>query len=221
MPTVGVLARLDQLQHSQVVCRRIGHRGNFDDICIELGHPLVDCNQVSRRFAKIMQADNSLCLTESRNRGGNVLFDIHIVDTFRNGHPQNRLAGLFISGILAPILLSATSGNHRSWSFAEQLPEVDVAFNVIQSQFHQFGTLSYKVLVFCNHVSMATAPNRYTNHLCFLFSWARAYGIVCMRVASPLLCSEKLPIQFLSGEYQCCRTAMGAMVRALSGNPLL
>ena len=159
---------LDKFEHADVVMRSIGHRCNLDDIGVELGHPLVDIFQVFRRFAKIMETDNPLCLSVSRNSRCNILLKIDIVHALGDCHTQNRLTGFFTSAIFSTILLAPAGGNHRSGSLAEEFFKVNIPLYKIEAEFHQLGTLRGKMLMLGDHVSVPTAADGNTNHGCLL-----------------------------------------------------
>ena len=158
------LAAARQFQHPQIVVRMVGHRADLDDVGIELAQPAVDFVEVVGRLAEVVQADDPLGLAESRNRRGDVVLQIDVLDALGNRRPQQQQPLLLAAGELPAVDRAAAGDDHRAGPVGHQPPQVHLAVDVVQPQFDQLGALVDQVPMFGNHVPMPAAANADANH---------------------------------------------------------
>src|SRR6185437_17117160 len=70
----------------------------------------------------------------------------------------------FRTAVFAAVLRSPQGQNHRTRPLGQQPLQVDLAVDVVEPQFDQWRALLDQVLVFRDHVAMATASDTYANH---------------------------------------------------------
>ena len=158
------LAAAGQLQQPQVVVRMIGHRADLDDVGIELAHPAVDVVEIVGRLAEVVQADDPLGAAETRNRRGDVLFQVDVVHALGDRAPQQQQPLILAAGKLPAVDGPAAGDDHRARPVGHQPPQVHLAVDVVQPQFDQLGALVDQVPMLRNHVSVPAAANADADH---------------------------------------------------------
>ena len=79
-PIVGTLLCRVSSSIRRLSCGWLAIVAELDDVRIELAQPAVDFVEIVGRLAEVVQADDPLGAAETRNRRGDVLFQIDVLD---------------------------------------------------------------------------------------------------------------------------------------------
>ncbi len=112
--------------------------------------------QVFGRLAEVVVADDPLGFAEARNRAGDILFQIDVLDAFGDGGPQQQQPRLLGPLPAAAIDLPAAGDDHRRGPIGQQPLEVHLAVDVIQAQLDQLGPCSTRCL--CSAIMCRCRP---------------------------------------------------------------
>ena len=183
------LAVPHQLQHPHVIVRLVGHRGDLDDVGVELGQARVDLRQVLGSLAEVVQADDALRLAVDRDPVGNVRLQIHVLHPFGDGGPQQHQPRLLTPLPLALVLQPPARDNHRAPALAKQPLQIDLSADVVQADLDQLSALLHQMSMFRHHVPVTTRAiltqiiGRI--HRVLRQNWVTGLGALESRVAIP------------------------------------
>ena len=108
----GNLGLADHIQDPHVVTGMVGHGRDLDDVRIALAKTAVDLVEVVGRLAEIVETDDPLGLAVARNLGGNVVFQVDVIDALDDGRPQQKLTLLLRAGPLAAVGRPTAGDDH-------------------------------------------------------------------------------------------------------------
>ena len=120
--------------------------------------------QIVGRLVEVVQTDNAFRLTVARHGLGHIVLQINILDSMHNRGTQQHQAIGFGPLPFAAVGLPPTTDDHGSGSVVEQTLEIDLAGNIVQSQFHQLRSLFHQMSVFGDHMLVTPAANTHTDH---------------------------------------------------------
>ena len=160
----GDLGLADHLQDADVVGGVVDHRRDLHDVRVALRQAAVDLGEVLGRLAEVVEADDPLGLAEAGNGGGDIVFQVDVLDPFGDGRPQEELPLLF-RPVPLPAVGGAAAGDHYgARPLGDQAAEVDGPADVVQPQLDQLGPQLGEVPMFVDHETVAAAADADANH---------------------------------------------------------
>ena len=120
--------------------------------------------QIGRGQLKVVMADNPPRRTKAWDRGGDVVFEVDVVDSLTNRRAQHQLPRRFVVLPVAAIDRAAAGHNRRAGPIAQQPLDLDGALNEIETQFHQPDAVLGEKLVLGDHMPVASASYTHTDH---------------------------------------------------------
>jgi hypothetical protein len=155
---------LDQAEDAEVVERAVGDGGQLDHVGVQPGQPGVDFLEVVRGAAEVVVADDALGLAVARNLSGDVLLEVDVLDSRRDGASQKHQPLLLGAGVLAAVPLAANGHHHGRGPVLQEPCQVHFALQVIEAQLNELRALFHEVPVLGDHRAVPPAANAHADH---------------------------------------------------------
>ncbi len=158
------LALSDQAEHADVVVGAVGHRADLDDVGVEFGQALVDAFEVVGGLTEVVEADEALGLAVAGDLAGDVVLEVDILHPLGDGRAEEHEPLRLGLGPFSAVAFAAAGDHDRAGAVGQQSLDVDLAVDVVESEFDELRPLFGEVAMLGDHVAVTSAADTNADH---------------------------------------------------------